>query len=160
MKRLRTTRPNSGFTLLEVVVAMGILATGLLSIAAMQVQAMRGGRLGRHHSAAAAIAFTQLEQFNRVAFTDPLLAPNWPGFTAPVPVLRNVTLGGVQQIEQQYNVQFRVRDMPPIPPAPPLPVTWKAIDVRVTWTENQQPGAPGRTLTISTIRHDDPASPL
>lgn len=160
-RRIRGSRA-SGFTLVEVVIAMGILATGLLSIAAMQVQAMRNGKLGKHHSDAAAVAFTQIEQMTRLAWngtvTDPLLNPTWPAFVQlPQPVQRTLLVGGANLVEQTYNVQIRVRDLAPIPPAPPLPVTWKEIDVRVIWNE---PNAPGRTITMSTIRHRDPESTL
>jgi prepilin-type N-terminal cleavage/methylation domain-containing protein len=164
MRRIRQIRKRraAGFTLVEVVIAMGILATGLLSIAAMQVQAMRSGKLGKHHSDAASVAFTQIEQMNRLAWndtvTDPLLNPTWPAFVPlPLPVQRTLLVGGANQVEQTYNVQIRVRDLAPIPPAPPLPITWKEIDVRVLWNE---PNAPNRQLTMSTIRHRDPESTL
>jgi prepilin-type N-terminal cleavage/methylation domain-containing protein len=68
--RARARRRSEGFTLIEVVVAMGILATGLLAVSAAQLYAMRGGRQGRHTTDAAEIAQSQIENFQRMEFDD------------------------------------------------------------------------------------------
>ncbi len=55
-----TSEPQSrslrGFTILEVMIVIGVLSFGLLSLSAMQIHAMKGGNQGRHATRAAALA--------------------------------------------------------------------------------------------------------
>ncbi|NRA04487.1 MAG: hypothetical protein HRU00_18005 [Myxococcales bacterium] len=59
-KRIRSTE---GFTMLEVVVAMGMLAIGLLGIAVVQITALRVSGSSRHLSDAMYLAEEQMEVF-------------------------------------------------------------------------------------------------
>jgi prepilin-type N-terminal cleavage/methylation domain-containing protein len=141
LRRRLATR--SGFTLIEVMVALGILATGLLTVAAAQVHAMRGGTSGKHGSDAASIANSQIENFQRAAFATLNPTAGW----APAggqQVQRTVQTDPVDLLEMTYVVQWRITDVTP---------DLKAIDVRVTWAE---PSRPNRDVTISTMRHNDP----
>jgi type IV pilus assembly protein PilV len=52
---------NHGFTLLEVLVAITILAIGLLGVASMQISAISGNRLGNELTAATFLAQAQIE---------------------------------------------------------------------------------------------------
>jgi hypothetical protein len=143
LRRTRGARRAGGLTLIEVLIALGILAGGLLTAAAAQLYAMKGGSSGRHGSDAAAIAQAQLENFQRIAF--PNLAPTggWdPPGGAQVDTV--VQADPVNQVEMSYAVQWRIADLAPC---------LKAIDVRVTWNEPQRPN---RSVVASTIRHDDP----
>jgi prepilin-type N-terminal cleavage/methylation domain-containing protein len=145
-------RKRGGFTLLEVMVAMGILATGLLAVSAAQLYAMRGGRTGRHTTDAAEIAQQQIEQFQRMAFND--LVSTAGAWAPPSPGLaRSTSIGtpGAPVVEQDYSLQWRVTNTI----GPSGQVFIKTIDVRVQWDE---PNRPGRTYTISTIRHNDAKS--
>lgn len=56
-------RTAEGFTLLEVVVAMGILATGLLAVAAAQLTALNMASRSKHLVEAVHLAEAQLELF-------------------------------------------------------------------------------------------------
>ena len=47
-------RAEGGFTLLEIAIALGVFAVGMLGLTAMQLHAMRSGSSGRHASQAAA----------------------------------------------------------------------------------------------------------
>ena len=147
--RARPRRVRGGFTLLEVVVAMGILATGLLAVTAAQLYAMRGGSTGRHTTDAAAIAHSQIEQFERMSFGDAALVggAGWVAGTlvAGGQVQNTVQANPAAQVEQTYTIQYRVTDV--------TPGQLKAIDVRVTWNE---PNRPNRTLIVSTVLHNDP----
>jgi prepilin-type N-terminal cleavage/methylation domain-containing protein len=150
--RVRSQRRSEGFTLIEVVVAMGILATGLLAVSAAQLYAMRGGRSGRHTTDAAEIAQSQVEVFQRMDFADPGLAAT--GGWSPAggtQVDRSVQTPGVPVVEQSYSLQWRIVNGPLVSGR----VFLKTIDVQVTWDE---PNRPGRSYTMSTMRHNDARS--
>ena len=149
IRRVRRARARNerGFTLLEVVVAMGILATGLLAVAAAQIYAMRGGRSGRHTTDAAEIVQTQVETFQRMDWTDAALAATG-GWSPPggQVVDTEVDTTSATQVEQSYVLQWRITD---------VNAFLKAIDVRVTWNE---PNRPNRSYTVTTMRHNDAES--
>jgi prepilin-type N-terminal cleavage/methylation domain-containing protein len=140
------TRRAAGFTLVEVLVALGILATGLLVVAAAQLHALRGGATGRHTSDAAAIAHSRIEGFQRMDFADPALQAT-AGWSAPITRTTDVqTPDAIGAVEMTYTVQHRITD---------LNANLKSIDVQVVWDE---PARPGRSVTLSTLVHRDPES--
>ena len=149
ISRKRRAVRSAGFTLLEVVVAMGILATGILAVTAAQIYAMRGGSTGRHTTDAASIAHSQIEQFQRMSFGDPALVAGagWvPGtLVAGGQVSTTVQANPAAEVEQTYTIQYRVTDV--------TPNELKAIDVQVIWNE---PNRPNRSLVVSTVLHNDP----
>jgi len=138
-------RRLGGFSLVEVMVAFSILAIGLLSVAAGQIYAMRGGSQGRHSSDAATVAQSQVENFLRLDFNDATLADTGGAFVpaAGQPVQKVVQAPSGNAVEMSYLLSWRVVDLDP---------NRKSIDVRVIWNE---PGRAGRQLVISTARHDD-----
>lgn len=148
-RRRPEQRPDSGFTLLELMVALGILSVGLLSMLLMQLHAMRGGQSGRHGSQAAVIARDQMERLHRMPWSDPSLddtdssAGPPAGWTAPV-ARNTVVQSDIANTEENYTVQWRVDD---------VTSNLKAIDVRVVWSEENRPN---RAFLISSVRHDDP----
>ncbi|RIL05844.1 MAG: hypothetical protein DCC71_08880 [Proteobacteria bacterium] len=149
MRRARRQRRRGerGFTLVEVMVALGILATGLLAVAAAQLYAMRGGRSGRHTTDAAEIAQTQVESFQRMAWTDAGLAATAGWVPAGgQQVDRTVATTGVPVIEQSYTLQWRITN---------VNAFLKSIDVRVQWNEDNRPN---RAYTVTTMRHNDSQS--
>ena len=131
-------RTRGGFTLLEVSIALGVFAIGMLGLSAMQLHALRGGGSGRHQTQAAAIAQSQMEQLERLRWTD--LATTGGAFTAPVTV-NNVVQSDTTDTEMSYAVAWRIAD---------VQAGWtRAIDVRVTWDEPQRPG---RSVVLSGMR--------
>lgn len=143
-RRRRRARRWAGFTLIEVMVALSILAAGLLAVAAAQTHAMRGGSTGRHTSEAAAIAHSRIENFQRRDFSD---LPDTGGAWTPAGGEQETTTvqaSPVDQVEMTYTIQWRITDIDP---------NLKSLDVRVTWDEPQRPG---RSLILSTQLHDDP----
>ena len=141
-------------TLLEVMIALAVLAVGLLAMLAMQVSAMRSGKYGRHTTQAAQLARDQIEYLHRLDWGDAEVQPT--GWTAPTflgnagPWAVTVDSAAGTQQEMVYNVSYRITN-------DATDSNLRLMDVRVTWTEmNAPPGAPPRRYAMSTIRHDDP----
>lgn len=68
---------SSGFSLIEVLISLVILAVGILAIAQMQVAAIRGIAFSRHMTSATYLARQQLEFLRSLPYddSDPTLAP-------------------------------------------------------------------------------------
>jgi prepilin-type N-terminal cleavage/methylation domain-containing protein len=133
-------RVQGGFTLIEIVIALGVFAVGMLGLTAMQMHALRSGSSGRHSSQAAAIAQSQMEQLQRLRWTD--LAATAPLWSAAV-VRNNTVQADANQVEQSYSVDWRVAD---------AQLGWtRSIDVRVTWDEENRPN---RSMILSTLRYN------
>jgi prepilin-type N-terminal cleavage/methylation domain-containing protein len=128
-----------GFTLVELMIAMAILAVGLLALGAMQLQALRFGSSGKHVSQAALIARDKMEEFQRMPWAG-VAVTTW---TTPATVDAEVETSGGTVTEQAYGLSWRVSDL--------LANRTRAIDVQVTWDE---PGRPGRSYTLSSVRHN------
>ena len=61
--RIRTSKPTSaGFTLMEVMVAMGIFSIGILAVFAMQIKAINQNSAARFQSEATSIAAHKMER--------------------------------------------------------------------------------------------------
>lgn len=145
-RRLATTparaadRRRGGVTLIELMVALTVLAFGLLTVAAAQIHALRGSTTGRHQTMAASIAQSQMEQLQRVSWNDPSLNPG--GWTAPI-VVNQVVEAPVNMIEQTYALSWRVTDL--------VVGQRRSIDVRVTWND---PNRPNRSYAVSSVRYN------
>lgn len=156
MKRLHRHAPErrAGFTLIEVTVALGVLAFGLLTLAVMQLQALNQGSRGRHTSFAAAVGRSALEQVHRVPWTvlDTTQAlggfqpPNWSNAQPTVSALVDMPDAGGQVTEHSYSVDWRVTDIGA------APVCLRDVEVRVRWSE--EGAAAQKTLTLATRRYN------
>ncbi len=135
----REPRREAGFTLLEVMIALVVLAFGLLAVASAQIHAMRGGRSGRHTTFAVALAQTQMEQLQRSSWTTLLPTGGW----SPGVPMGNTVDAAVAQIEQNYTLSWQIADV--------VPNVVRTLDVRVNWNE---PNRPGRSFTISSARYN------
>jgi type IV pilus assembly protein PilV len=148
----RGERRSGGMTILEVMIALAILAIGLLAMLAMQVSAMRSGKYGRHTTQASQLGRLQMEFLHRLDWADALVQPT--GWTPPVATVISVDSASGSLEEMVYNTSYRVTAGPPTS-------FLRLVDVRITWTEmNAPPGAPPRRYAMSTIRHDDPVVPV
>jgi type IV pilus assembly protein PilV len=128
-------RARAGLTLIEVMIALTILAVGLLTLATMQLEALRGGRSGATGTFAAALAQDKMEELQRMSWNDADLAAtgNWV-----TPETETHPVNG-----QSYLVDWRVTD---------LVADWtRSIDVRVRWSE---PRHPNRSRILSSIRYN------
>lgn len=76
---MKRRSPEAGFTLVEVVIALGLLAFALLGMFQMQFYAMRGNTLSREGATALHIAQDQLESLLAEPFDSALLVDALPG---------------------------------------------------------------------------------
>lgn len=133
MIRGRRSRSAQGLTLIEVMIALTILGVGLLSLAAMQLEALRGGRSGHVDTYATTIAQNKLEELRRTAWGSASLnaTGNWS---------TGVTVTSPHQ-NQSYTVDWRVTD---------VVAGWtRSVDVRVSWSTKERGN---RSRIISTLR--------
>ena len=138
----RASARRGGFTLLEVAIALGVFAIGMLGLAAMQLHALRSGSSGRHATQAASIAQSQMEQLQRLRWTDPDLADTAGAFTAPITRTETVQ-ADPDQVEMSYAVAWRIAEVEP---------NWtRSIDVRVIWDEENRPN---RSMVLSSLRYN------
>ena len=136
----RLNRTTGGFTLIEVMITIGILTFGLLALATVQIYAMRGGDRGRHATHAAAIAESRMEQLQQDAWASIGVTG---GFVADPVEQSSVQLNGGSLSERDYNVSYQIADL--------QPTFTRAIDVQVSWTEE---GGEIRSVTLSSIRYN------
>lgn len=142
---------RAGFSMLEVMIALAILATGMLGMLTMQIEAMKGGRIGRHVTQAANIAQDRLELLHNVPWANVPATGAWTA-AATITGSDTVDANGVA-VPQTFSWQQRVSAFPSIPEL-------RSIDVRVTWNEPGDPtGTPPRRYAVSSVRFDDPGAP-
>lgn len=85
--RRHAARGEEGFSLIEVLVAMTILAVGLLSLALLQVTAIKGNAGASKSTIATDLAQTKLELFRRDAWDNIVNSTNYTTFdggTTPI----------------------------------------------------------------------------
>jgi type IV pilus assembly protein PilV len=128
-------RPRAGLTLIEVMIALTILAVGLLTLATMQLEALRGGRSGASDTFATALAQDKMEELQRMSWANADLAATGNWVTAQN---RTHPVNG-----QAYLLDWRVND---------LVADWtRTVDVRVRW---DGPRRPNRSRILSSIRYN------
>jgi prepilin-type N-terminal cleavage/methylation domain-containing protein len=137
---VRERRGRGGFTLLEVMIALTLMAFGVLSLAALQLLVMDYAARGRSMSQASAIAQTQMEQLQRLRWTDAGMQPTG-GFAGPATIAVTIEDGATNGVQQTYDVYVRIADM--------VAGVTRSVDVRVDWDE---PDRPGRSYALSSIR--------
>jgi prepilin-type N-terminal cleavage/methylation domain-containing protein len=131
---------TGGFTLVEVMIVIGILAFGLVSLAAMQLKAMHGSDRGRHATYAAAVAENKMEQLQQDPWASIAVTT---GFVADPVEQNDVQLDGGTTLERAYNVSYQITDV--------ADDYTRAIDVQVSWTEE---GGEARSVTLSSVRYN------
>ena len=139
----RRAGDERGFSLLEVLIALSILAVGVLAMAAMQLQALKFGRSGRHTSDAALVARNEMERLQRLDWGHADVAPTG-GWTAPANWDQTVETTGGPETEQSYQFRRRVTTV--------VAGEVRSIDVQVQWNE---PNRPNRVFTISSLKKND-----
>lgn len=161
---------RAGFTLVELMITLAIVAVGLLAMLVMQIQALKDGTRGRHRTGAAMIARDQIERVQNMPFSDTALdvmtplawaTPPWLANTAdatlnPGEVPVQVAFDGGSTREIVYTVWYLVGPDDAASPNPAL----RRVDLEVVWNEegvsNNKPtrtGAP--TVAVSTVLVDN-----
>lgn len=139
---------TDGFSLLEVVIAMAILAFGLLTLALMQMQALTQASAGRHTAEGARVARSYLEQVHRIPWS--VLEgstgagwedPAWAAADASYDTRVDSPAGGTVN-EHTYNVQWQVTN---------VSTCLRDVQVRVAWQEEDV--SAGKQLVLATRRY-------
>mgnify|MGYP001571854805 FL=1 len=134
---ITTIKQENGFSLLEVLIALVILAIGLLAIAQMQITAIKGNAYGSEMTSASSLASNTLERLMALPYTDvaPLTVP--PPDASSTSVAASIvggTLDPLGAIEgginnQNYTRAYWVVDNSPY-------AGMRQITVRVAWTDS------------------------
>ena len=142
-------RRRSGFTLIELMIAMSLLALGLLSMLALQLHAMRGSQLGRHYTQAAQIARDRMELIQRLPWDDAAAQP--AAWTTPIQEQAMVDSSYGPTQEQSYDVSWEITA------DPTRPTLLREVSVRIEWYEaNDDPGNPPlRRYAISSMKYNE-----
>jgi len=77
------SRQSKGFTLIEVMIALVVLAVGLLALGAMQIVSIRANAFSSEMTYATMLAQSRLEELKNVPFTDTKLQPTAAPFGSP-----------------------------------------------------------------------------
>ncbi len=116
---------QKGFTLIEVLIALVILAVGLLGVTAMQITAIRGNHFSDNLTRATVLAQNKLEELKHLPYYDSKLSSG----QAP----QQMTYSGIV-----YTVRYDVTA---------LGNTMKNITASVKWMDQGD-----RSVTVSAIR--------
>jgi prepilin-type N-terminal cleavage/methylation domain-containing protein len=111
-RKIEIIRGESGFTLIEVVIAIGIFAIGFLAVGLMQINAMNTTNFARRHTEAMTLAEDQAEFIRFLPFyiagTDYIVPP-------PL-VARDETNPHMENITGPFTIRWTVTDDEPILP--------------------------------------------
>ena len=114
-----------GFSLIEVLIGLVVLAFSLLAIAGMQLTSIRGNHFSSDLTQATVVAQNKLEELRNLPYSDPKLSSGQPA--------QQITVSGVV-----YTVVYSVS----------APGNWmKMITATVRWTDRGD-----HRVTLSTIK--------
>lgn len=135
---------NSGFTIMEVMIAMVILAVGMLGIASLQISATKSNGVSGASSMAYNLAQQYMEQVLNTNYTDPNLADANAGNNADLLSTtsvdyQNVDMSGSTVDLGGFDLIINVADDNPIS-------NTKTVVVIITWQNGQ------RSRSISCIK--------
>jgi prepilin-type N-terminal cleavage/methylation domain-containing protein len=150
-QRLQASR---GFTLIELMVAMAVLAFGILGFLFLQARALHGRLYARELYRAQSVCYQQLDTLMEVDFDSPLLADgDHP--TATEDTMDGTNDDGVLTISRQnfnYKVSWTVTDDVPAAGFKHIAVTtaWSILEKNPSSSSRQT-----KTITIDTVRRNE-----
>jgi type IV pilus assembly protein PilV len=152
MKTRARSRSQRGLSLIEVMIALTILAVGMLGALAMQTHALSSTNTGKHVSDAMRIGLDRLETLKYQGWASTPVA----GWTAPAAVTGPESVAArAGEVPQQFNVSWRVQAVAGLDPN-----RIREIDVRVTWREaGDNPGMLVRRYAISSFKYNGAGTP-
>jgi prepilin-type N-terminal cleavage/methylation domain-containing protein len=139
-------RQRGGFTLIEMMFAMVIMAAGLLAMLAVQVQALQQGRYGRHTTEAMQLGRDQMERFMRLPWDDAAVQP--VAWTVPTPMVMTVQNDTGAVAQQTFNVSWRIQAAAFEPNA-------RTVDIDITWVENDVGANFPRRYVLSSLKNNE-----
>ncbi len=129
---IKSLKKQNGFSLLEVLIALVILAIGLLAVAQMQITAIKGNAYGSGMTNASSLASNTLERLMALPYTNAALTPT--GAPPDAPLTTGSTLDPLVAVEggvnnEGYTRVYWVEDDTPS-------IGMKQITVRVVWADS------------------------
>lgn len=153
----RPERDERGLSLVEVILALGLMGAVMISIAGMFVISERGVMSGKTSSESLAVANAIVEEVNSLGFQQTYQAFGFDGSAASYTVLSNVNAYAAKwqtmlddSVGRDAVATIEISSVGLMGSAPAILQNARAIDVTVTidWTEVERP----RSVTVSTVR--------
>ncbi len=134
MARPSRRAKNDGFSLIEVLVSLTILAVGLLALALLQTTAIKGNETANKSTVATELAQEMLEQFRRVGWANVLSQANTTAFNASTtPVYASLPGAAGNSVTVRGTAYYRIwRVDPNVANA-----TLKTITVWTCWQDDR-----------------------
>jgi type IV pilus assembly protein PilV len=134
-RKTNINKKQSGFTLIEVMIALIILAVGLLALATMQIVSIKANAFSSEMTYSTMLAQQQLETLRNLGFSDAYLTETTTTGVphAPLPTVIDGRSGS-------YTVSWQVAD---------TTADMKTITLAVTW-QSQRLGTATEQATVTT----------
>jgi len=129
------SRQSQGFTLIEVMIALVVLAVGLLALGTMQIVSIRANAFSSEMTYSTMLAQRQLETLKNLSFSDAVL-------TATTPETPH-TLPAVIEKGASYTVSWEVTD---------TTSDMKTIDLTVQWQSQRLGDAADQAAIITSMQ--------
>ncbi len=132
-------RRSQGFTLIEVMIAVVILAVGLLALMAMQIVSIKANAFSSEMTYSTMLAQRQLETLKNLPFTDVLLT----GTTPPASPTLHTLPAIIDSKGGSYTVNWYVEN---------TTANMKTIKIDVTWQSRRLGTAAEEAAITTTMR--------
>lgn len=134
MARHRLCAEKDGFSLIEVLISLTILAVGLLGLALLQTTAVKGNEIANKSTVATELAQDTLERFRRVAWANVLSQADTAAFdTSPTPIYASLPAAAGDSVTVRGTTYYRIwRVDPNVATA-----TLKTITVWCCWQDDR-----------------------